>query len=194
MRTHLPRFAICLFVLTGCQGAPEKVTFPEPSYAHLGQIQLAVDVIEVVEAYRPPFEAPNVEHLLPVAPMAAARAWALDRLAAAGGDRNRAVFTIQDARVVETILETKGGVRGMFTVDQSERYDAQLSVELNILGPGGGSRGSVTVTVKRARSVPENITLSERDQVWFELTGALIDDMNRELESSISAYLGSYLR
>ena len=181
--------------LAACQPAPTLTVFPDPTYGHLGQIRLDVGTLDIVEAYRPPFAAPNVEHVFPVPPMVAARAWARDRLAAAGiAASGRAVFTIREASVVETRLSTTGGVRGAFTVDQAHRYDAVLTVGLEILGPGGGQRGTVNVTARRSQTAPEDITLDGRDRLWFAMTEALIADMNRELEARIGAVLGPFLR
>ncbi len=195
MGVSLPRLAVCLIFLAACQPAPALTVFPDPSYAHLGQIRLDVGTLDIVEAYRPPLAAPNVEHVFPVPPVTAARAWARDRLVAAGiAASGRAVFTVREASVVQTELATTGGVRGAFTVDQAHRYDAVLTVELEILGPGGGQRGRVNVTAKRSQTAPEDITLDGRDRLWFAMTEALIADMNRELEARIGAILGPFLR
>ena len=195
MAMSMPRLALCLLLLAACQTSPQLIVFPDPTYDHMGQIRFDVASVDVVEAYQPTFAAPNVEHAFPVPPMAAARAWARDRLRAVGNvTSGRAVFTIAEASVVETMLATTGGVRGAFTVNQSVRYEAVLTVRLEILGPGGGQRGGIFVTAKRSQTAPEDITLDGRDRLWFAMTETLIADMNRELESRIGAVLGVYLR
>ncbi len=194
----LLRLAVCLLFLGACQGPLPPLplaAFPDPTYDHLGQIQFDVAAVDIVEAYRPTYAAPNVDHLFPVPLITAARAWARDRLRAAGGaNSGRAIFNVREASVVAIALPTTGGVRGAVTVNQSVRYEAELTVELEILGPGGGQRGRVFVTAKRSRTAPEDITLDGRDRLWFAMTETLIADMNRELEARIRAILGSFLR
>ena len=117
-------------LLAACSDAPPPTNFPRLTYAHLGAFALDVSEIEIVDAYQPTFRSPHVDHLMPVAPAAAARQWARDRLKTAGSSGRRAVFTIDDGAVTETTLQRKTGVRGVLTVDQSERYDAVLAVRL----------------------------------------------------------------
>ena len=45
----------------------------------------------------------------------------------------------------------------------------------------------------RFRSVSENITLNERDKIWFAMSETLISDLYKELESSIPKFLGQYI-
>ena len=195
MGRSLSRLVICLIFLAACQPAPQRTVFSEPTYSHLGQIRLDVGKIDVLEAYQPSFAAPNVEHAFPVSPMTVARAWARQRLLAVGSiDSGRAVFTIREASVVDTELPVTEGVRGAFRVDQSRRYDALLTVQLEIFGSGGGQRGWVNVTARRSQTAPEGITLDGRDRLWFAMTEALILDMNRELEARIYEVFGSFLR
>lgn len=181
-------------LLAACTQAPPPTRFPQLTYAHLGAIRLDVSAVEIVDAYRPPLREPNVEHRMPVAPAAAARRWAEDRLAATGQSQRRAVFTIENGAVTETALARQGGVRGALTVDQSERYDATLAVRLEIFDVNGRRLAIAEAEARRSRSVPEDITLAAREKVWFAMTESLLDDLNGELDSSIRQYLGTYLR
>ena len=47
----------------------------------------------------------------------------------------------------------------------------------DILDGSGDSRGYTRVEVQRTRTVPENLTLNERDQIFFEMTEALMSDL-----------------
>jgi len=193
-RRHLHALPVALLalVLAACQ-TPPRTSFPELTYSHLEPIRLAAAEIEVKDAYVPPLRAPNVEHQMPVAPAAAATRWARDRLQP-GGPEGRAVFTIVDAGVVETKLKGSDGLEGVFTTDQSERYDATLAIEIDIYDRAGVRLGGVTSTVKRSRTVAENASLAERDQVWFSLTEAMMTDLDREVEAAIRKHLKLYLR
>ena len=85
-------------------------------------------------------------------------------------------------------------MRGTFTIDQSELYKASVKVRLEIFNLDGSSAGAVEAASWRSKSVPENITLNDRDKVWFHLTEAVTNELNSELERSIPKFLGNYLR
>jgi hypothetical protein len=181
-------------LLAACADAPPPTNFPRLTYSHLGAFVLEVSEIEIVDAYQPTLRAPNVDHLMPVAPAAAARQWARDRLKTAGSSGRRAVFTIDDGAVTETPLRRKTGVRGVLTVDQSERYDAVLAVRLEIFDIAGRRVGVAEANARRSRSVPEDITLNVRDKIWFSITESVTNDLNAELDRAIPQFLGQYLR
>ena len=41
--------------------------------------------------------------------------------------------------------------------------------------------------------MPENLTLNERVEVWHEMTRSLLDEMDRQLEMTITEALTAYL-
>ena len=178
-------------ILAACSAVVATPGFPELTYSHLQAIRLDVSTIEIVDAYDAPLREPNVEHRAPAQPAVAAKRWAEDRLVAAGSGR-RAVFTVQEASIIETKLEPAGGLKGIFTKDQSERYDATLLVDLAIIDSGGTRRGSASATATRSRTVPENITLNERERIWFQLVEGMMADLNRELEKAIGQSLDKF--
>ncbi len=179
--------------LSGCTTPPPPVrNLDTISYSERPPIRLDVREIEIQRAYRPPNAAPNVDHLFPVPPAAGAQLWAADRLKAAGPQR-RARFIVHEAPVIEISLARSGGLTGTFTVEQSERYEARLVAELQILAEDGRVEASVTVEVTHHRTVPENLTLNERVEVWHEMTRSLLDELNRQLEATITEALTAYL-
>ena len=192
--------AACLGGLAACTNPPDPVRFPDLTYAHLGAIRLAVARIEIVDVYRPPLAAPNVEHRMPAAPAATLRRWAEDRLVAAGGPgaaQGSARFVIRDARVTETELPRTSGVQGLFTTDQGQRYDLRMEVALEVLdagsGANGGVAGSVGAVATRSRTIAENATLDERERLWFsmveEATSALTAELERRMRQTLARYI-----
>ncbi|NKB49912.1 MAG: hypothetical protein GKS02_11205 [Alphaproteobacteria bacterium] len=181
-------------LLAACTSAPPQTNFPRLTYTHLGAFDLDVSKIEIVDGFKSSLAAPNVAHMMPVAPAAAARRWAEDRLRAAGSSGRRAVFTIDNGVVTETVLKRESGFRGALTVDQSERYDAVVAVRLEIFDLNGRRLAEAQAQARRTRTVPENITLNVRDKVWFSITEALTKDLNTELDSAIPQFLGQYMR
>jgi hypothetical protein len=177
--------------MAGCDTTVPRAHFPELAYDHLAPMSLAVGQVEVVQEYRPPAAPPNVEHLFPIPPAETAERWVRDRVKAVGGPGQvRAV--IVTASVVEVPLERRGGIRGAFTTEQSERYDAELEVRLDL--ESGGATASVSSRAERRRTVPENISLADREKVWFEMTEAMMNDINASLERQIRENFGPWLR
>lgn len=178
--------------LVACEATVPVRSFPELTFQHLGKIELNVASIDIVQAYKPPMKAPNVEHRFPTSPMTALSRWGHDRLMASGA-QGYARFSILDAAVSETALVMKDGIKGAFTKDQSERYDAALEARLEIFNAAGTSLGFTDAKASRSLTVREDATVNDREKAWFNLTEALMKDINAELEKNISQYLGGYL-
>ena len=195
-RRMSPVVLLCLaisgLVLSACTTPPPARNLDRISYSEKPPIRLDVRDIEIQRAYQPPNAAPNVDHLFPVPPAAGAQLWAADRLKAAGPLR-RARFIVREAPVIEIPLERSSGLTGTFTIEQSERYEARLVAEVQILAEDGGIEASVTAEISHHRTVPENVTLNERIQVWHEMTRTLLDEMDRQLDAVIKAELYKYL-
>lgn len=187
--------ALVVVFLAGCTTPPPPQKLPELTYGHLPQIRLAVDRVDIRDDYKPPLTAPNIEHRVPQAPARAAVRWAGDRLVAVpdGGGR-RAGFAVVDARMTETPLPRTGGVQGMFTTDQAQRYDAHLAVRLEIVDVRGATLGVVTAEANQSRTAPEGITLDARDRLQFEVVEALMRIVDAELTRSIESTLGRWKR
>ena len=179
--------------LGGCETPVTNTVFPDLTYGHLPPIRLKVARIEVVAAYVSPGARPNVEHLFPVAPAAAAARWLRDRLEATGG-RGLVRATVLQGGVVEVPLEKTTGLKGMFTVDQSERYDAVLEVRIRIFREDGSEAAMVTSRAERSRTVAEDITPNAREKIWFAMTEAMLNDLNAQLERQIRTHFTGYLR
>ncbi|MDH3596352.1 MAG: hypothetical protein OEU09_20230 [Rhodospirillales bacterium] len=179
--------------LAACELTPPSGDFPELTYGHLTPLRFDVASVEVEQAYQPSSEAPNVELLFPVRPGQAAANWGRDRLQAVGTSR-RMRYIVREASVIETALETTSGLTGVVTRDQSERYEARLTVEVEILDDGGRTEGNAMARVVRSITVPENATLHEREEVWYQLTQKLMNDMNTQLEDTLKRILFRYLR
>ena len=194
LATGWPRLAVAAVLLVAAAGCATPAPAPEPQlgYAHLGPIRLDVAGIEIVDAYLPPLREPHVEHEFPVSPAEALQRWAQDRLVAAGRERG-ARFVIRDAAVREVRLPRKKGLRGLFTTDQSERYDGRVAVALEIRSQRSSFRDAIVEAVaERSRTVPEDASVEERERVFLQLTEDLVASLNGEIEKQIAAHLGAY--
>ena len=180
-----------LSALAACAASPPKASAPELSYANLGPIRLDVAKIEIIDDYLPPLKRPNVEHEFPISPAEAVQRWARDRLVA-GGREQTARFIIRAAGVREIALKKKTGLRGLLTTDQSERYEGRVAVVLEVRSQRGFRDAFAEATSSHARTVAENASINQREQLFLEITERLVRDLNSEIEKQIAAHLAPY--
>jgi len=194
MRAPLRLAAVSVFIaglLAACAMDFPDDRFPPFSYQNLPDINLDVGEIEVEQAYVTPGRRPNVDHLFPVAPKDAAVQWADDRLVARG-DRLTFRYVVREASALETELETTGGVKGLLTTDQSARYEVHIVIEMQVLD-GRQIQGTAKAEARRSTTVPEDITLAERERTWYRLTEETMNDLDKQLEETIRSAFFPYI-
>lgn len=181
-------------LLFACETPSPVQKLPQISFKDRPQIALDVSRVTVISEYQAPIKDPNVEHLFPTPPEHAVRRWAEDRLKSAGNGGKEARVIIQDASVIETQLSTDKGFKDAFKNEQAQRYDAKLSVAVQIRDDRGMPMAEVSARVSRSQSVGEKITLNEREKIWFEMTDSMMKDIDRELEAQIRQYMPAYIK
>ncbi len=182
-----------LVVAAACETTLTRPEIDTLSYAHLPPLSFDVAQIEIVEVYQPTSLPPNVELAFPTPPSVALKRWVQDRIRA-HGSANTLRITILDASAVRTALEANTDIEGVFTTEQAERIDARLSVKVEIIDAAGPTGTFAAAEAERSRTVPEGLTLDEREQVLAEITEALLNDYNASQEQSIRAHMSAYLR
>lgn len=183
---------VALFV-AGCVSQVQRPAYPQISFAHLPQISMNVARVELEDRYVSPAIEPNVEHRFPVSPAKTALKWGRDRLKPVGAGGVARVI-VERASVVEEPLEPTPGIRGVFTKDQSERYTGTVVVSVEIIDESGAKRATVRSTAKRSQTVPENVSLNEREDIWFRMTEALMATLNKNLEQQIRTHMKEWVR
>ncbi len=184
--------AVTAWLAVACQVAPPANGWPEITFQHRPTLRFDAAEIVVEQSYDAPLDPPHVVHLFPVSPGEAAVRWARDRLVAAGA-AGRLIYDVREASVVEVALQTESGLTGLFTAEQSERYDARLFVEVRLLDDRGMTRAVVEAGAERSITVPEDATLREREEAWFRLTEALMRDCDAELEKALYRYMAAHI-
>ena len=180
-----------LLLLAACGSAPPRA-FPELTFSDQPPIGFDVARIEIVQRYQPALSEPYVDHLFPQRPAAVIRRWAEDRLAARGAT-GTATLIIQDASVTEEVLARQPGFRGLVTIEQSERYEANFTVRLEVDDPAGRRSGYADVEARRDITTPENASLAEREQTWFELTEDTIRDLDARFDREVHQGLAEFI-
>ncbi len=186
---------VCLaLLLSACSPTAQ---LPEPvglAYLANKPIRLNVARVEVVKKYQSSSTRPHVENDFPIPPVAMIQQWVQDRLLPIGKTGSGyAVVTIEDASVIESPLKGTKGLRGMFTVDQSEQYDAKMSVKIEIFDELGVVKNFAYARATASRTIAENYTLGQRRKVWIAMMEKLMNNLDEELERNVRNYLGEYI-
>jgi hypothetical protein len=185
--------AVPVVLVSACETKLPKEQYPAMRFQNEPPIIVDVGRIEIVEKYTPPLAAPNVEHEVPLSPASVMRNWAQDRLQATGRG-GVARFIITDASVVGEELKKPGGIKGAVTRSQDEKFTATLKARLEIDTAGGLGTGFAEAFVGRSQTVPENMTLKERDEKLYGFIKAAGKDFDDEMELNIRRHLGPFLK
>jgi hypothetical protein len=176
--------------LVSCKTPPDRRQFPEITFQHLQPFRLDVARVQIVDGYQPD-PANDIGSQFPESPAAVARQWGEDRLLAVG-QQGEAIYTITLAKATQTPLRRTTGITGMTHKDQSDRFDLQITVNLEVRS--GGKSGAVTGQAARSQTVREDMTLNQREAVLFTLLDVTMKDVNAQMEKLIPHYLGGFVR
>ena len=183
---------VLMVALIGCSTTVSRPVIPTLSYSHLPPLEISVARVELIEAYRSPLQDPNVEHTFPTPPALAFKRWVDDRVRPVGQNDTLRI-TVEDASALRMPLPRTEGIEALFTTDQIERIDATVNVLLEVVDNGGNVTSTVTARAQRSRTIPEGLTLNERDRVYQEITEALINDLNATLEQNMRQHMSRYM-
>ena len=192
IRPCRPLVAFALVLAAACAPLPPEPTYPEITFRSAPPYLFDAAEVEVVEAYRSPLAAPHVEHESPLLPAAVLKRWIADRVAA-GGTERRVRVTIEDASITETLLPINQDFAASFTTEQAARLDASVALQIELLDARGFQLAMVRAKSARARSLPEDATLRERDEVLFQLTEDLANDIDQIMSERIPDQFAAHL-
>jgi len=182
-----------LLLVSACQMSTPANKFPALTFEGGQAYKFNATSVEVVEEYKSPATAPNIEHAMPVSPMSGVKSWADSRLKASGKE-GKVKVVVKDASVVETKLDKTTGVEGFFTRDQEAKYAAKLEATIQVFhGDALFPTSDANVKVERTRTVREDTTLAERDEFLYNLTKDLLNDFDKEMTKQIGTHLAKEL-
>ena len=119
-------------------------------------------------------------------------AWIRDRLRAVG-QSGEARITIKKASATETKLAVERGVKGVFQTDQAWRYDIEVSMAVAAADPNRGLKAEACARAAHKRTVPEDISLRDREEVWFTITEKTMKSFDRSMEAQIRKNLSRFI-
>lgn len=168
-------FAVVALVATACAMPSSQKPSPQFMWQRYPALYLGVSNIQVIEEYAPPSDKQHIENLLSPSLPAAVAQWARGRFVAGGAD-STLIITIRNASMVKKELPRTKGIKGLFTIDQAERYDATIEVEFKVDGVIFGRTGQGSLVVSRGMSLPETASPAARDAAWVKIVENLMTD------------------
>lgn len=150
--------------------------FEPLTFDYLTKLRLSVARVDVDDSWRPGPESRDIGYLSPVAPVAALREMAEQRLLPGGGP-GRAVLVIDRASLVLA----------------QGNYVGEFAVHLDVLDDAGARAGFAEARVSRSATAHDDGPARMRAAL-YQLTRRLMDDMNVELEFQIRRSLKDLLQ
>jgi len=156
----------------------------------LPEIRLGVAEMQVIPAYASPRRKPHAEHRMTASPQKVAVDWGRAKIRAVGR-QDRARVIILDASVIEVPVKGKSGFlrRG-----PDRRYDAKLTISVEIRSDAGDLIGNVRVTATRSQEVLKGVEGKRLQLIWRDLSEQIVRDAANELKRQMQARLGRYVR
>ncbi|HEY1096721.1 MAG TPA: hypothetical protein VGF14_05725 [Alphaproteobacteria bacterium] len=178
--TKLAVAALGSLLVLGCStGTPEPRPMPVLGYHKYPQVRLNVGRIEVVNNYNPGQQPGHIENQMAMPLPDAVNDWAKTRFQAMGQD-GVLTITIDNASVISENLQRTSGVKGVFTIDQSQRVTGQIALRFASSNASFGTSGNAQVSVKSSRTMAEDSSLQTQDIILANLT----DNMMVELDAA----------
>ena len=187
--------SMTLFIglLSACASPAPTQRLPEITFSHLQVYKVDVAKIEVENRYSAPLKAPHIVHLLPTTPEKALERWLKDRFQAVGQTGSLRLI-IEDARATETALTLDKSLKGHLMKQQSQRYDMAVLATLHMRDRTGKTIGTAGARAERSITAREDISLKDREKLWFDTVDKLMTDFNKVMEANVQSYLSRWLR
>lgn len=174
--------------LTAC--GQEKKQRPEVT-ATGSRIDLGVSYLDIITDYVGTQKPPYIDHIISPAPSMQLSQWATDTLHPADKDGN-ALLTIVNASMTETELDGEEGLKALFTNQQRLLVFVELEAVLSVSHPDGKKSATLNLAVSAEKSIADDTTPDQADQIRFEAIREAIGRFDQELRRQLSAFNGSW--
>ena len=181
---------VLLIPLAGCDTPNLENSLPELTFKHQNVIQLDVEKIEIINEFKMPFKFPNVEHLVPISPGASAERWASDILRPIGKS-GIAQFVITNGSVIREDLKIQKGVKGIFSLEHSKRFEANVNVRLEIFKDQ--KKSVARASASRSQTLREDASPNLQSRLWYNLVERLMESFNRQMRNQINTHLRIFI-
>tara|TARA_Y100000996_G_scaffold197082_1_gene154559 strand:- start:207 stop:716 length:510 start_codon:yes stop_codon:yes gene_type:complete len=160
----------------------------ELNFEHIDSLNLSLSKIEIINKYQPKLSRPNVEHLFKTPPSRLISDYAKSKFLLKGG-RNNLQFIIEEASVIETIKETKKILLNNISIKESLiNYKCKFRLRIKLKSEKGLTKSYILVSTIIDKTIKSNISLNERDKVFFEINENMILKLDSEINKQARKY------
>ena len=165
---------------------------PDLSFDNIAPVHVNAGRVRVIDRYRSPMAAPNVEYLFPQPPEAAAHDLIAAKIVPDGvPDRILRVY-IDDASVVGKTVSPDDGVMGVFRAAPGMTHHARLSLRFELADRAAPDivLGHADIVAERDLTLPHGVSPNERNMAFFEMEEHLLKDAGDSLKTVVGGTFG----
>lgn len=98
------------------------------------------------------------------------------------GTNGKFLAVLKEASVKRSIQPSDNRVGVWLNVDKRDRFDMKVVVHMAIFGVGNFEKKGIDVIANRMLTVPEHVTLAERERLQMEALDNMIDDLDASIQ------------
>lgn len=184
---------MAVLMLSGCFTSEVRDEWPPLSYGTPAPVTVSAVRIDIIDAYRPPMGAPNVDHLFKVTPSQAAQELVRQKVLA-GGSTHLLRVIVEEASVRRQTLQQEKGMLSLFSSEPEEKFDARVALRFELaedLAPDI-VLGRASVVATRERTLKGGATLAEREKAYHGIVQALLEDLAQGVSTTVGGTFGKY--
>lgn len=176
--------------LAACASQDPAPSFP-PYHIGGGPLLFNLGDIEVVNLSAA-IGPGHVEGDFDVPPLTALENWAGDRLQAAG-TTGKLTLNVRQASAIQENLATTGGIEGLFRSEQGYKVTVRLEVEFVAEDPTRLVSSRTTVVTEQFKTMPENVSFTERRQTNYALCRVVIEAFDAKATPALRQFMAPFL-
>jgi hypothetical protein len=176
-------FCLCATILAACASGPPLPPKATLAFEKSSALLVPAGAITLVDNYKPPLVAPNVEQNHEARPAHIPRRWIDARTKAITGAPGAITLTLSDASVIEQPLEVKTDWKHALSRQAEKKLTANLAWRLSYDGPQltWAAAGTATTT----QTVLEESSLNEADADYNAMIESLAAAFDGKLEQQL---------
>lgn len=180
-----------VFLTQACSSGSVKegMPLPELTFAHLKPVELNVAEIKTEQIFKPDQEYQKVISQMPTSPNSAVLRY-LDQRYVAAGNEGLLIIQIDDSTVTREELEPKGRFSRLIGINKKQKYNALVRLNVRFIRSTGSPASTSSVTARRTLTMPQNISLAEKDTRLLEMIEDLVDEIDRVMIQSFDQTFG----
>ena len=99
--------------------------------------------------------------------------------------------SIKEAHKIQEDLKIQKGIKGIFSIDQSKRFKANVNVRLEIFRDQGKSIARASAS--RSQTLREDASPNLQSRLWYNLVELVMKSFDREMRHQINTHLKPYI-